>query len=98
MERIVEVCRGAGIEPLFYIYPVDVESGERLLGASFREQVGRNVSTIRGRMEASRTKLLDLSRELGSSGFDYDPGFPNEHLTESGRQRVAEALTEFLRR
>jgi hypothetical protein len=98
MERIVEVCRGAGMEPLFYIYPIDVESGEGLLGPSFRERVEKNVSTIRGRMEARRTKMLDLSRELGSSHFDWKPGFPNEHLSETGRQRVADALAQFLRR
>ncbi len=96
--NIVDVCRGAGMEPLFYIAPVDVESGQAALGPMFRDRLGRNVDTLLRRLDGLQTKCLDLSRELDSAGFDWKPGFPNEHLNERGRLRVGEALGSFLRR
>jgi hypothetical protein len=98
LASIVDVCRGAGMEPLFYIAPVDVEGGQAALGPMFRDRLGRNVDILLRRLDGLQAKYLDLSRELDSAAFDWKPGFPNEHLNERGRLRAGEALANFLRR
>jgi hypothetical protein len=93
MEAIVETCRPSGIEPFFYVNPVDLSSA----GAEVREQIARNVETIRSAMARRNARLLDLSAALDSSCFDWkSAGLPNEHLNEQGRHRVARALASFL--
>lgn len=93
MEAIVETCRRSGMEPWFYVNPVDVGAA----GAEVREQVARNVETIRAAMARRNAPLLDLSAALDSSCFDWKiAGLPNEHLNEQGRRRVARAVASFL--
>jgi hypothetical protein len=93
MEAIVETCRRSGMEPWFYVNPVDLQAA----GAEVREQIARNVETIRTAMARRNGRLLDLSAALNSSCFDWKmTGLPNEHLNEQGRRRVAQALASFL--
>jgi hypothetical protein len=98
MEAIVVTCRAAGMEPYFFINPVDVAAAERAAGPFLRERIARNVRTIRDRMAERKAKLLDLSASLESDDFDWAwTGSPNEHLNERGRRAVARELAAFLR-
>jgi len=97
MEAIVDTCRGAGMEPVFYVYPVDVAAAEGAAGPFLREQILRNVQLIRTRMTARNAKILDLSGALPSGAFDWQAsGTPHEHLNEQGRGAVAAELQKFL--
>lgn len=97
MERLVAEARSAGMEPLFYILPLDLAAGERAAGPAFREQATKNLRTILHRVTGA--PILDLSAAVGSDDFDWaHTGYPNEHLNERGRRKVARELESFLRR
>lgn len=89
--RIAALCRQEGIPLLVYVTPVDMESGERWIGPAFREIVGNNLDVVRRSLSAHGVNLLDLSALLEAAAFAWKD-FPNEHLAEDGRRRLAEAI------
>jgi hypothetical protein len=98
LRRIAEICREAGMEPRFYVSPVDVETGEREAGPGFRRQVAANVAVLREVLAAEQLRLLDLSARIDAGAFDWRRNLvPNEHLTERGRADVARELAALLR-
>jgi len=98
LRRIAGICREAGMEPRFYVSPVDVDSGSRAAGPGFRRQVAANVAVLREALAAERLPLLDLSALLDRDAFDWRRNLvPNEHLTERGRAALARELAALLR-
>ena len=93
MLAVEEACRKAGIVPIFYVSPVDVESGTRSLGPEFRDTVAAHVELLRGLLAERKVPLLDLSSSLDAAAFDWrDRLYPNEHLKEKGRRFVADEV------
>lgn len=98
LRRIAELCRKTGMEPRFYVTPVDVETGTRAVGPGFRQQVAANVAVLRESLAAENVRLLDLSALLDANAFDWRRNLvPNEHLTERGRAALARELAALLR-
>ncbi|MFA5261688.1 MAG: hypothetical protein WC450_10710, partial [Candidatus Omnitrophota bacterium] len=90
-----------GIEPVFYITPVDYQTGVRYVGPGFTDQVEKNVAFIQRALSAEGVQALDLSRSLGTKDFswpDDEPPviYPNEHLKLRGRIFIAENLYKFM--
>lgn len=99
IRAIAAGCRAAGMKPIFYLTPLDVETGTRRIGAEFRETVSRHRSILQENLQAQGLPLLDLAADLEASHFDWsDADSPNEHLKETGRRFVAERLAQVLSR
>ncbi len=99
IRAIVAHCRAAGMRPIFYVTPLDVETGTRRIGTEFGETVIRHRSILRESLEALGLPLLDLAADLDASQFDWsESASPNEHLKEAGRKYVAERLAQVLTR
>lgn len=88
--RLAQIAREHGSQAVFYITPVDVSSGIRLVGEEFQSQVERNIRVIRSQLEA-HGPMLDLAFDLPSDAFAWHL-YPNEHLNQDGRRYVASAL------
>lgn len=93
------VFKSAGIEPVFYITPVDIQAIERVLGPASVGRVANNVGVIRTALAGQNAQLLDLSTALPGGEFcwpaDGDgPRYPNEHLKLRGRMLVVKSLSE----
>ena len=95
LRRISRTAREHDLRVVFYFSPVDVETGESLLPGEFRERVAANVATIREALSDHEPALIDLSDALGPRSFSWHD-YPNEHLCEVGRRRIAAALAEVL--
>jgi len=95
--RIADLCRSSGIPLRFYVTPIDVDSGEKMAGEGFRSQVSRNVEVIRASLAAHGADLEDWSSLLRAEQFSYQE-YPNEHLQDSGRRRLAEAVIGLIRK
>lgn len=94
---VADRCLRAGIRPLFYVTPVDVESGVDAVGPEFRSAVQSNTQLLRDLLSARGLDLLDLSLGLDKEAFDWKRVlYPNEHLTERGRRFVAEQVARRL--
>lgn len=92
-----EVLKGAGIEPIFYITPVDWQTLERSLGPRSVARIADNVALINSVLEKQGIVPLDLSRSLPTSEFSWPedgdgPFYPNEHLRLHGRMFVVGSL------
>ena len=87
-----ERCQALGIRALFYVTPVDLQTGERLLPGRFARAVAANVATVQAALGAS---VLDCTALLPSDDFSWQR-VPNEHLNEDGKAKLAEALAPAL--
>jgi len=95
MLAIEESCRRSGIAPLFYVSPVDVESGTRSVGPEFKETIASHTKLLRELLAERQVPLLDLSASLDASTFDWrDRLYPNEHLKEKGRRFLADEIAK----
>jgi len=96
LEALRNIARTAARNDLnivFYISPIDVQTGEELLPDEFRRQVGANVAMIQQALAGHRPALIDLSAALPADAFSWHD-YPNEHLCQEGRALVATRLAE----
>jgi hypothetical protein len=98
VETMAEVLRAAGTDCLFYITPLDWQSGEKLLPGRFREQVEENARFLTARLEKRGARIVDLLFDLPTEAFSWpDEVYTvNEHLRDEGRRHVAARLAEAL--
>lgn len=95
LRRIAEQTSQAGIPVVFYVTPIDFETGMESLGPRFAEQVMANISQIRKQVSGYPVSFLDLSHDLNASAFSWLE-YPNEHLNETGRSYIAAQLAHHL--
>jgi len=89
--RISDKAAAAGIRVVFYITPIDFQTGERHLPGQFLAQVRANIRVVQETLADHQPPVLDLSTALPSRDFATED-YPNEHLMEAGRRFVAEQL------
>ena len=102
--RVVQLASLAGrlraqhIEPIFYVTPVDHQACSALLGGRFEARIAANIEVLKRELAAQHVELVDLSHLLDSSLFHWRAElYPNEHLVEEGRRRVAARLADRVR-
>jgi hypothetical protein len=91
--QIAEILLENNIKPIFYITPVDYETGERYFPGQFLERLKHNTEMIKSVLEKNNIQVIDLSTSLKSDFFAWEK-YPNEHLNEKGRKYVAEKIAE----
>ncbi|MCA9403642.1 MAG: hypothetical protein KC897_07665 [Candidatus Omnitrophica bacterium] len=103
IRRILALSRKHNVQVIFYITPIDVETGERLLGKQFREQVLKNATVIKNVISSEKGVVVDLSESLSREYFYwyYDRRgaySPHEHLLYSGREIVAQQIASAIQK
>jgi len=96
LARIAALCRSANIALRMYVTPLDVDTGEQKTGPGFRAQVAKNIEVVRRTLADQGVELHDWSSLLRPDQFSYQE-YPNEHLSATGRTRLAEELIGLLR-
>jgi pimeloyl-ACP methyl ester carboxylesterase len=81
------LLKASGIEPIFYLTPINYQRGERVWGETFSEHLRENVSVIETILQAEQIEPLNLIFDLQAYNF-----LDTEHLTENGKRQVAQAL------
>ena len=95
---LVELYRGTDTQVLFYLTPLDVQSGAELLGEPFRAVVEQNAALVQRALAAQGAGVLDLHAALPPECFFWrKEGGATEHLNSEGRQRVADRITGAIR-
>jgi lysophospholipase L1-like esterase len=97
IEQIVRLAGQSKTNILFFITPIDVEAGTSHLGEAFRKQVDANLTTLRKRLDQMGAQYIDLATKFPTELFDYN-GYPNEHLNQEGRHRLAKRLAATIKR
>ena len=94
LQSMVNLIKDHQLNVLFYITPIDYQTGEQYLGAAFREQVAQDIKLIKLLLDQNNAKYIDLSFSLDASYFAWQQQkYPNEHLKEAGREFVAQQLS-----
>ena len=91
------------IKKIFYITPIDVDTGNRLI-KDFSFYLNKNIDTIKSVLK--NEIYLDLSHQLRSKHFSYptyglnkaneEIGFVNEHLNEKGREYLSDTISNYI--
>ncbi|MCP4157861.1 MAG: hypothetical protein GY757_59680, partial [bacterium] len=84
------------IKAVFYIAPIDCETGEKCFPGRFTRRLEENTRLIGSLLAEENTEVLDLSNSLKANAF-YWRIYPNEYLVESGRMYVARKISSFIR-
>jgi acetyl esterase/lipase len=95
MTAVAELAAERGVRVIFYITPVNVEQGERFLGRAFTERFTDNVQVVKSRLDAAsldNVTMLNLAFDLPA--YDLTD---MEHLTETGKEYVAEQVAMAVR-
>ncbi|MCX6580823.1 MAG: hypothetical protein NT166_11655 [Candidatus Aminicenantes bacterium] len=100
LDALVETARllkKNSIKCIFYITPIDWETGEKYLPGEFLKQLQQNTRLIVSLLSAEGVEILDISTALPAQFF-YWHLYPNEHMNQRGRMYVAEQLSSMLKR
>lgn len=95
--RIADIPPHTDMEVLFYVTPVDYETGDKYLGARFSAHIRESVRLVKRLLAEKGITPLDLSLDLSADKFHWGSRYPNEHLNERGRRYVAEQLAAAVR-
>jgi len=99
MLRINKMAKLNNINVIFYVTPIDYESGNKAVGPEFQRRINDNVSVIKKIASKEGFDIIDLSLTLKASYFSWRTDLkgdfsPNEHLIDKGRLFVANKLKE----
>jgi len=93
----IEALDAAGTRMLFYITPVDWQTGVEGVGEGFTSQLQKNIRVIEQVIQTHGGEVLDLSRLLPSEDFNWRVDlYPNGHLAQEGREKLANRLAAWL--
>jgi hypothetical protein len=94
--HIADQLKAQGIEPLFYITPMNDQVCERGMPGDFRRIMRQKTALLKSLLAQRNVATLDLSEALGPEFF-HQTIYPNEHLTDRGRRYVADQLAAYVR-
>lgn len=89
----VRELRSQGIAVVAYITPVNVVEGSHYAGPRLGERVAANARLVAGFLERLGVPTLDLHDAVGPDDF-IDKAYACEHLDQTGRSLVADALAD----
>lgn len=91
LRNIAHQAAKHNLKILFYVTPIDYQTGTACLGERFTQQVSKNIALIRRNVSEYPVDFVDWSFALDASAFSWNT-YPNEHLKEKGRSFVARNL------
>jgi hypothetical protein len=89
--RLARTLREAGIKSVFYVTPVDWMASSSILGPRVTERIRENAGTISDVLAREHVRVRDWSMLMDASVFSWRT-YPNEHLKDAGRLRLAERV------
>ncbi len=93
MMATARILKENHIKVLFYITPIDYQTGVKYLGNHFMDRVSANETSIKSLLVKEGIEPLDLLFALPTEDFYWDQGkIPCEHLYPMGKQYVAQQL------
>lgn len=93
----IDALEAAGVRTLFYITPVDWQTGVESVGEGFVPQLQKNIRTVEQAIQEHGGEVLDLSRLVPTEDFNWRVDlYPNGHLAQNGREKLANLLARWL--
>jgi hypothetical protein len=95
MTEIVNILNSIDVEAVFYIAPLDMETGRKYLDGVFSDRVRTNIELVKTLLRGQNIEPIDLSESVTAEHFSWTV-YPNEHMDQYGRFFVADYLAETL--
>ena len=89
--RLARALKSAGIKSVFYVTPVDWMASSSLLGPRVTDRIRENARTISDALGREGARVRDWSVVMDDTVFSWRT-YPNEHLKDAGRLRLADRL------
>jgi hypothetical protein len=89
--EIARVLSRNHIPVIFYITPIDCQTGEKFFPRLFSRRLAENVEVIRSALAEEGSAIMDFSTALPRDAFTWHR-YPNEHIGNKGKIVVAERL------
>ena len=91
LDRIVDLCRKRGWQPVFLILPDNEEQMAEMVGPALVDLLRRNGDFIDRRYSPQGVTVVNCQGMVADSNF-RDRDFPTEHYRSEGREAIAYAL------
>lgn len=95
--QLADLMKHTGTKLIFYITPIDYQTGEQYLGSAFTRQLEANTRVIKTTLAGHGVTVLDWSLNLESPYFGWKNTeylYINEHLNDKGRLWVAKHIVD----
>lgn len=90
---IADRYKNSPTKVIFYITPMDYQTGEKYFGKHYDSLTAHYISQISQSLRQHGAIVLDLSRLQEANNFIWkEDGYINEHLNQFGRHKVAEQV------
>jgi len=99
LSELVELAnlgKKIGIRVIFYITPVDFITCKQYVGEAIVNTFTQNIKKISGALRNKNVELYDFSFLLSPTHFYYGSPYPNEHLNQKGRGKLANQIAELV--
>ena len=97
MDKIVQLCKQRGWQPVFNILAENVDQIDSLCGPDLLYLLGQNAQYIVNRYEPQGVIVVNNLKEVRDSDF-RDRDFPTEHYKQTGRLTIATTVSEALKK
>lgn len=98
--KIAKNFKKNGVNLIYYITPIDYQTGERYLGKKFVDRISDNIDTIISELRKENVTIVNYSFDLKTDKFTWRENggeYPNEHLNYAGRLFVASELSKIIK-
>jgi len=93
--EIARVLSLHSIPVIFYVMPIDCQTGEEFFPGLFSRRLAENVRVIRSALAETGNDVMDFSAAVPRGEFAWRQ-YPSEHIDSQGKLRVAEGLSSRL--
>jgi hypothetical protein len=101
LQSLIEIADMLSATPtkvIFYITPIDYQSGSQFLGTDLENQIRENADLITKILNKKDQNIINLSLSLGADQFIWksEGWFINEHINQSGKAAVVEHVAAMI--
>lgn len=96
--RIAELLKNSKTKVIFYITPIDIDTGNKYVGSDFEKRISENSSLLVSLLQDDAT-VINLSKTLHTKDFSWkaEGWYTNEHLLESGREFLSSKIADIIK-
>lgn len=97
LAEIARIRKDCPRETLFYVTPVDYQTGEYYWTDQFTKKLKSNINVIDTVLKKNGASLIDWSTIYTSDQFMWrETNYPDEHLRSKARENIAHRIAEYL--
>lgn len=99
--QISDTFKNTNTKVIFYITPIDYQTGEKYYPNTFKQRIAHNVKVITSELQKKGATVLDLSLGLDAKDFTWseqtgNDRYMNEHINNHGKYFISSEIARVI--